>query len=208
MPNPSTDTPSLAAVILEGIDTATRNLAVALPGTVISYDEGSQTAIIQPGVNRAVPSLDDAEVDEFEELPAIEGVPVCWLIGRGIRVNASLEPGDPVLIIAMDRDPSGWLGMGGEISDPDDTRTHHWSHAVAIPGLVPETSPFPEPSDAAALASKVDLLIGILRNHSLVGSGSVNLVADAVGTAFPNIPLQAAIDPADTTGSRVLLLTD
>jgi hypothetical protein len=55
----------------------------------------------------------------------------------------------------MDRDISGWLRTGVH-QDPDDTRIHSWSSAVAIPGLVPSSSPFPEPSDAAALASKLD----------------------------------------------------
>jgi hypothetical protein len=201
---PQNDTPTLADVILTGIRTGLRNTAVSLPGTVQSYDAASQTCSVKPGVNRMIPSFDDPDQDVSEELPTLQDVPVCWLVGRGIQVKAELQPGDTVLLIAMDRDISGWLRTGVH-QDPDDTRIHSWSSAVAIPGLVPSSSPFPEPTDAAALASKLDALIATLKTTA-PGAGSN--VAALLNVKFPNVTGPTTPDPVTTTGSSVLKLDE
>lgn len=202
MPSASSATPTLASVILSAISTSLRNTAVALPGTVLSYDAESRTCTVQPGVHRLVPSVDDEDEDEVEELPAVQRVPVCWLVGRGIQVKASLSKGDSVLLIALDRDPSGWQRAGSP-QPPDDVRMHHWANAVAIPGLVPDQSPFPEPRDAAALASKVDALYNLLASctPSTVESGLTAIKTQLSGEGWgPGSPR--------TTGSAILKLDE
>lgn len=132
-------------------------------GTVVSYDEGSRTASVQPGVHRLVPLYEDEDLDGLEIIPIIQNVPVMFPIGRGFRIDATLEQGDPVLLVCLDRDNSGWLD-NGQPSPPADPRLHHWSNAVAIPGLLPTLNPLSstEPitsasrSDATA-AALVDL---------------------------------------------------
>lgn len=148
-------TPTLGNVLNDAIARAKRTVGTALPGVVTAYDSSSGTCTVKPGVHRLVPSLVAMEDDEVEELPELQDVPVCWLVGRGIKVEASLSPGDTVLLICMERDISAWRSSG-EPAEPGDARTHSWGSAVAIPGLVPRASPFPTPSDAAALASKLD----------------------------------------------------
>lgn len=201
MPNStSTNTPTLASVIQMAVDSRSRNTAVALPGTVVSYDEGSQSCAVKPGVHRLVPSREEDGEDEVEVLPTLQGVPVCWLVGRGIQVKAKLQAGDSVLLIALDRDADGWLDTG-EPAEPGDSRVHTWNSAVAIPGLVPASSPFPEPLDAAALASYLDALITALKALPVVGS--------ALSTLFPNISFTPAGPlTATTTGSSILLLDE
>ncbi len=192
-----TDTPTLADVIRTGIQAATRSLGVALPGTVVSYDDDSQTATVQPGVHRVVPTIEDESELEAEALPAVQNVPVCWLVGRGIQVKASLEAGDSVLLICLDRDPSGWM-RSGRAQPPDDVREHHWANAVAIPGLVPSSSPFDTPGDAAALASKVDIILAALNNGT-----PGNAFGASVQSYLTNNGLAG---PGATTASEVLLL--
>jgi protein gp138 len=192
-------TPDFAQGIRIGIATALRNFAVAQPGTVLSYDESSQTCSVQPGVHRLLPSIEDNDEDVVEPLPSIQHVPVCWLVGRGIQVKATLEPGDSVLLVACDFDPSGWMRAGSP-QPPDDARVHHWSNAVAIPGLVPSQSPFQEPSDAAALASKVDAILHALSGGT-PGSGYGASVIAALTTA-------GLSEPTATTASSILLLDE
>lgn len=196
----STSTPTLAAVIGRAVDSKLRNTGVALPGTVVSYDEATQTATVRPGVHRLVPAREVDGEDVVEPLPAVQGVPVCWLVGRGIQVKAKLESGDSVLLICLDRDPDGWLDSG-QPAEPGDARNHSWSNAVAIPGLVPASSPFPTPTDAAALASYLDALITALKALPVVGT--------ALTTLFPNVSF-VPTDPLEgtTTGSSVLLLDE
>ncbi len=196
----STNTPTLASVINRAIDSRLRLTGVSLPGTVVSYDEDSQSCAVKPGVHRLVPSREVDGEDVVEVLPTIQGVPVCWLVGRGIQVKAKLEPGDTVLLICLDRDADGWMDTG-QPAEPGDARNHSWANAVAIPGLVPSTSPFPAPTDAAALASYLDALITALKALPVVGT--------AITTLFPNISYTPT-DPliAETTGSSILLLDE
>ena len=149
-----TDDLTLAEVMNNAADARERHFGVALPGIVLSYDSATQTASIQPAVNRWVPDESSPDEDLSEPLPALQSVPVMWPKGRNFSVTGTLAAGDPVLLVCIDRDMSGWRTSGAQ-SDPQDARLHDWSSAVAIPGLVPSTSPFPVPSDAAALASLV-----------------------------------------------------
>jgi Phage protein Gp138 N-terminal domain len=207
---PANDTPSLGDVILTALDTRLRNTAVALPGTVESYNASDGTCTVKPGVNRMVPSFDDEDLDVSEELPSLQDVPVCWLVGRGIQVKGSLQPGDTVLLLAMDRDMSGWQRTGKH-SDPEDGRMHSWSSCVAIPGLVPASSPFPEPTDAAALSSKLDALIAAILSATPAApagsdAGEPGLLAlQAKLLAAPPVGMGAGA-PGFTTGSTVLKL--
>lgn len=210
MADPNPGERSLAGVLRQAQKRVMRNLNVSLPGTVISYDDDSGLAVVRPGVNRLVPSMQDANEMVSETLPDIHDVPVCWPVGRGFQIVGGLEQGDTVLLVFLDRDPSGWMTNAGEIQDPEDARLHHISYAVAIPGLVPETSPFPQPTDAAALASRLDALIALLKgNPGSTDAGYAALVV-ALGVAFPNIDgVPAFPDPVtalSTTGSDVLLL--
>jgi hypothetical protein len=154
--------PDLASLLTTIAEQSERNVGVALPGTVVSYNAGKQTCSVDPGVHRLVPSEEDEDLDEIEALPTIQDVPVIWPQGRNFNIVGTLSKGDPVLLVCMDRDPSGWMRTG-DPAEPDDARTHHWSSAVAIPGLVPDRNPFPSPSDAAALASVLATIIGELR---------------------------------------------
>lgn len=186
MSAPETESPSWAAVITEGVTAAVRNFAVALPGTVLSYDPSSQTCSVQPGVHRLVPDADDEAEDVVEPLAPIQHVPVCWMVGRGIQVKGTLNKGDSVLLIALDRDPSGWM-RSGSAQPPDDARMHHWAHAVAIPGLVPSSSPFPEPTDAPVLAS-------LMRAELVKIKAALDTISAAVPVTHTYVaPTQAAI---------------
>jgi hypothetical protein len=209
MPVAETNSPTWASNIQLGVQTALRNTAVALPGIVVSYDEFSQTATVQPAVNRLVPSAQDADEDESETIPAVQHVPVCWLVGRGIQVKATLEPGDTVLLIAADRDFSAW-SRSGSTQDPDDVRIHHWQNAIAIPGLVPDSSPYPEPGDAAALASGLDAIfrpISALPEATNLATllTAVNGIINAVKLTYPPV---GALPSIATVGSIVLKLEE
>jgi len=176
---------TLAEVMNNAADARERHFGVALPGIVLSYDSATQTASIQPAVNRWVPDESSPDEDLSEPLPALQSVPVMWPKGRNFSVTGTLAAGDPVLLVCIDRDMSGWRTSGAQ-SDPQDARLHDWSSAVAIPGLVPSTSPLPVPSDAAALASLVlaelNKLWRALEAHTHPVSGAVATPATAIAT--------------------------
>ncbi len=196
----NTNTPTLMSVINRQLDMRINNMGGALPGTVVSFDAGSDTCVVRPGVNRSVPVIGEDDF-VFEELPPVYDVPVCWPQGRNFRFNGTLNAGDHVLLVCLDRDASGWL-RPGKPSDPDDVRESSWANAVAIPGLVPSTNPF-NPTDSAALASKLDALIAALKT---VKPGAASDTAVVVGLKFPNVSGSTSPDPSTTTGSSTLKL--
>ncbi len=198
----NTNSPTLLSVIQRQLDTKFNNAGGALPGTVISFNSSADTCVVRPGVNRSVPVIGEDDY-VFEQLPPIYDVPVCWPQGRNFRFNGTLNAGDPVLLVCLDRDASGWIRTG-KPSDPDDVRESSWAHAVAIPGLVPASNPF-NPTDAAALASKLDNLIAALKTVKPGPASDTAVVIDAI---FPNIVGSTAPDPVLTTGSSTLKLGD
>lgn len=189
-----------------------RNFGVATPGIVKSFNAAERTCTVQPAVHRLVPAEDDELPDNVEEFKPLFNVPVLFLQFRGMRVvppTGALQPGDPVLLICFDRDASRWRDTG-RAAEPADARLHDWQSCVAIPGLVPDTNPFPPPSDAAALGSKLDKLIGILKGWTPVTSDGGAALKAAVLAAFPAYPANAAPTPevGNTSKSNILKLSE
>jgi len=152
MPKPSS--PSLAYVIQDYGQRLLRSVNKVIPSTVESYDPDSKTCTVRPGVYRLVPNEYEPGVDEVEELPAVHSVPVMWPRGRNFVIHGTLAKGDPVLLLCSDREFSAWQRTARP-SAPMDGRLHSLANAIALPGLDTTPGTFPEPADAAALASKV-----------------------------------------------------
>lgn len=132
-----TDTPTtLAETVREILESFSGDLHVALPGVVESYDVGSLTADIRPGLKRYVPSRDDEAEDRTEPLPVLPGVPVVWPFGGGLFVHGGLVPGDSVLLVICSTDPGAWRASDGSQVDPSHPLRHGLGGAVAIPGLL------------------------------------------------------------------------
>lgn len=131
-----TDTPvSLAETMREIVESFSQDLHVALPGTVDSYDEATQTADIVPGLARYVPARDDEAEDKTEALPILSGVPVIWPFGSGMFVHPGLVRGDSVLLVFCSTDPGAWRAGDGSQVDPNHPLRFGLGGAVAIPGL-------------------------------------------------------------------------
>lgn len=179
--------------------------AYILPGTVVAYDQAANTADVRPGVRRAVATTVDGET-VTEALATVFAARVVWPGGAGGYFAASLSPGDKVLLLCCDDDPSDFLRTG-EVSDPGDVRRNRPGHAVCIPGLdvkpdvglVAAKAAIGGSSDAAALASQVNRLIAVLKT-----AASDAAVVSALNTAFPNIVGVTTPTAATTTGSAVL----
>jgi len=169
--------------VVHGVHT---NLAVSLPGVVVSYDKDTRTANIQPAVDRLLPLADDPDTDVPEKLPVLQGVPVCWPCGTNFAILGELSAGDPVLLVCQDRDISAWRDTGKR-SVPGDNSMHSWASAVAIPGLRADAGVLPTiPGDAAALASVVLQELQELRTAINQLAASYNLHAHAALGAPPS----------------------
>jgi hypothetical protein len=102
------------------------SLHCALPGTVVSFDAESQTAVIQPAVSRVIPSAVEGSLSFF--MPLLRDVPVF------MPVSFEVNPGDVCLVIFADCDIDAWFETG-EAEVPASDRMHSLSDGFAFVGF-------------------------------------------------------------------------
>ena len=136
------ETPTLAKVIKDAIEARLVDLHTFMPGVIISYNPAKQLAQVQPSLKKKLAN------GTIKALPVLNNVPVwCWQAGQA-SITMPTKVGDPCMIFFGERSLDNWKSQGG-VSDPADTRKHHLSDAVCIPGL----AAFPNsiPGDASKI---------------------------------------------------------
>ena len=103
------------------------SLHCALPGTVVSFDSESQTAVIQPAVSRVIPTVAEGSPSSVS-LPLLRDVPVF------MPVSFEVNPGDACLVIFADCDIDAWFETG-EAEVPASDRMHSLSDGFAFVGF-------------------------------------------------------------------------
>lgn len=132
----SNQTPSPETVIKRAIESAMRRVSTAEPGVIEAYDPVTCTADVQPLVLRVV--VDENGDRVTRRAPVLSNVPVLHPGGGGGRLTFPVKRGDNCLIIAASVPIDRWNALGGEV-DPQTTRHHHVSDAIALVGLTPST---------------------------------------------------------------------
>lgn len=142
------------------------------PGIVLAYYGAEQAADVQPATHdvRIDP---DTQERVSEPWPILPKVRVLFPKFSGLAVWGDLSPGDKVLLIALDLDPTKHRASG-QAEDPIDTRRHGGAYWVAIPGDLTDAGTLPSTgagkvfvgggADAAALASVLDAFIKVFLN--------------------------------------------
>lgn len=172
------ETPSLGDVIDLAILGQLRQLRVALPARVESYDAAEQSASIQ--VLPLIAYEDELGVRKTERLPVINRVPVLSLGAGGFRMRFPVAKGDLVLAIFASSSLDRWKTKGGEV-DPLDERFGDLSDAIAIPGVHDFAHALDAaPSDRMVIGSESgDGTIELLENEVRIGgSGAIAKNAD------------------------------
>jgi len=142
MSNKYRATPTLAQAIRDSIDAKLLDLHTALPARVESYDSTTQTANVQPEIQR---KYKDGTV---VNLPVINRVPVLMPRAGTSWVHLPIKKGDQVFLVFSERSTDIWQTSGGE-TDPKDPRRHNLSDAFAIPGGYPLANPMISPDGEA-----------------------------------------------------------
>lgn len=180
-------TPDLAEVIRRAVERGTARIHTSIPGRVLSYDAGSQTATVQPVIRSR---FRDADGEILTYLPPqIANVPVAFPSGGGCSITWPLNSGDPVLLVFAERSTDEWRSRKGNDHEPTDPRRFDLSDAIAIPGVRSPADPLP--SDATHATDAV--IRGSLRLGSANASDFVAL-ANEVRSAL--VALKNAIDTA------------
>lgn len=209
--------------LLRGVlDEALRGVFVALPGSVTGYDPSTGLATVQPGTKRLRAPTAPGQTPTFEALAPCPGVRVLWLGGGGFGAHAPLAEGDPVLLVFCDSDPAAFFRTG-QVVRPDDVQEHAAGNAIAIAGFTQPghaeasamTLGHPDAavrltnqrmevagnSDAAALASRLDTLIQLIKNATSSTDPDFNTFKGQVATAFPSVVGGAGPYAGTSTGS-------
>lgn len=119
----------LANLLRVASSQATRAVNTCLPGTILSYDAGSQMATVQPMYKLRQP--DGTE----EEMPILNAVPVIWPRSGGASMTFPVKRGDGCLVMFNQRSIDEYKS-DGKVSTPLDPRAFDLSDAVAIMGFV------------------------------------------------------------------------
>jgi hypothetical protein len=103
------------------------SLHCALPGTVVSYDTESQTAVIQLAVSHVIPTVAEGSPSSVS-LPLLRDVPVF------MPVSFEVNEGDACLVVFADCDIDAWFETG-EAEVPASDRMHSLSDGFAFVGF-------------------------------------------------------------------------
>lgn len=136
-------TPTLAKVITDGVDSRLYKVHTMLPGKVVAVDVTKGKCDVQPLLQR---------IDESGNpvtLPVITNCPIAFYRAGLAAVYLPVHVNDNVEIRFCERSLDIWLTKGGTI-DPLDKRKHDLSDAVVYPGLYDFTQP-PVGADPANL---------------------------------------------------------
>ena len=109
------------------------SLHCALPGTVVSFDSETQTAVIRPAVKHRLASF-RAERSGAEGSPSSVSLPLLRDVPVFMPVPFDIHEGDACLVIFADRDIDAWYGTG-EPSVPPSGRMHSLSDGFAFVGF-------------------------------------------------------------------------
>jgi hypothetical protein len=133
------DRDDIKAVMSRILDQWKRDLRVAMPGKIVSYDAGTQLASVQPQIRRELRQLVDDRGRVFDDMPIIPAVPVCFPRFGPWFLSFPVQAGDHCLLIVCDQDLTRWRETG-DVVDPYMPSSHHIADAVAVPGLFPEAN--------------------------------------------------------------------
>ena len=120
------DDPS--AAIGAHIDERVLDLHTCLPGRIVSFDSDSQTAKVQPTIQRIFAQQGPVN------LPQLVDVPVCFPGGGDYFLTFPVQGGDECLLLFSERAIDFWWQNGG-VQLPAEYRTHDLSDAFAIVGV-------------------------------------------------------------------------
>lgn len=175
-----------------GLSALQCNVHTAKLARVVAYADATGRATVQllrrPRDRRGLPILQ----------PPIPSVPVLWIgMGALLGVRGTLQPGNDVLLIVLDRDHSPYFAAPGPF-DAKSERMHDQSDVVAIPvtfTLTPVGAPgtirvggpaalFGVVRDGGGLAAQLTAQIAVLQAITGVGPDGPNVEAIAASVTL------------------------
>lgn len=174
-----------------------------LPGSIVSFDRASGLASVAIGLKRVVPNYAVPTGQNTYAYPQLDSVPVYTLQGSGGSVGADPAPGDPCLLVVLDRNIDAWLQNGGAQAPVSD-RAHDLSDCFCFVGFNPTTKPL----ISARLAGECgisDALAKVVVKNGLVDISNGPLPANNLGGILTTLFSALAADPGLSPASHTAL---
>lgn len=137
----STTKPTATGNVSEAARGAVAGVNVALPATIVSYDDSEQRAVVKIVPCRRRKTSSGGE--ECYRPDPVAGVPVLFPGAGDISLTWPLAQGDAGLLVFCDRSIDEWKSTSAAETEPQDPRRHDLTDAVFIPGLRSFASPIP-----------------------------------------------------------------
>lgn len=103
-----------------------------MPGTIVSYDASTMTAVVQPSLQGIQTEIDGTRT--MVDITPIPDVPVHFPGGGGYLLTFPVKPGDECWIKFSERSIDNWHQHGGQQA-PSDWRMHDINDAVCEVGI-------------------------------------------------------------------------
>lgn len=167
----------------EGIENALKEVHTALPGIIASFDPATQTASVQPCIQRIF--TENGPVN----IPLCVDVPVHFPKAGGLCITIPVKQGDECTIFFYERAIDRWFQSGG-IQEPSEYRMHDYSDGYAIVGVssMPNVIPNFDPDniEIRTLDGSIKIQLGtagvkIFAEVEITGSLKVNGTTDLIG---------------------------
>lgn len=161
-------TPPIEKALADAIDYRLLSVRVCLPCAVTKV-RGEQLVDVQPLLQARY--LDGQVVN----IPPIPMVPVSMKGGKLYSDKDPLSVGDTGYCVFADRSLAAWLAGQGQIVDPQDSRQHHITDAIFVPGLVPTALQTQDGTTDRVLRAGLAVLRMQQDGHFLIGNGTLTL---------------------------------
>lgn len=175
----SSRSPEPQEVLRTAIEYYLRDLHVALPGRIESYDVATQKADVKPLVQRLVPTEDGEEL--AESLPVIPAVPVVFPRAGGFFISMPVKKGDFCLLVFCSYPIDKYKAGNGQDASPEEFDMHDISDAVALMGFAPFGSAIPD-------ADPENVVIGV------EGGVQIHVASDKIALGSKDASEQVPID--------------
>lgn len=128
-----------SGIIRRIVKSLLREVHTSMPGRVEDYDHETQTASVQPLVSRHLLDKRD-RTHEYKDHSVIPNVPIAFPSAGGTSITFPLQRGDRVWLFFSESPLDEWIqDTLARIVKPFSRRKHHYSDAVAVPGVRPPT---------------------------------------------------------------------
>ena len=174
---------------------ATRDLRVAAPGIIQSFDPIKQTAVVQIALREKVVTPGKPPVDTT--ISVLKDIPVVTPHGGGWWITMPLRAGDECLLVFADMCIDYWWLRGG-VQNQFEVRRHDISDAFCIPGpwSQPQILPAYNPTNMQLRSYAGDVVIDMASAGVTITAPAVNVITASANVKAVGGTAQSLVNAA------------